>query len=649
VADITRTITLVVKGKDLATGNLKGVGKLLGGLGKVALVAGGALVTGALGAGAAIAKLAIDAAPLENVKAAFEGIATSSGKSADAMLAALKRGSAGMITQETLMKSYNQAAGLVSTTFANQLPDAMKYLGKISASTGQDMGYMLDSLVRGVGRLSPLILDNLQIQVSLAEATERASQMFGVAAEELSKEQQQAGMMAIAMEKLKANTAAMPDVTKSAAAQMAAFKATIADTRAQIGTAFLPILRVVMGVLASVGEKVLPVVTRALDVIAPIVEKVAGAFETFVTGILAGADPIAALTVALYKVFPPEVAQPIIDAIRNVRDGIRAVVDAVAPYIKQAAAWIAENVKLGDVLIALGIAITAVVIPAIWGILGPILAVIGIAAALVAGIALLRKAWVSDFLGIRTALTGAWNRIKPILQTLWEWLKVNIPAAIDVLVAFWTDTLLPAIKAVWAFVEANFIPILKALGNVVGAVLVVAGRVLAGLWQNVLLPALKAAGRWIADTFGPILEKFLGWLNKVTGGIDGVKNALKSVRDWLGRVAEKISSIHLPSWLTPGSPTPLEIGLEGIADAARRLARIEFPQMGSALNAPQFAAAGFANAGAGIFGGAQPAFAGAGGGNIYITIEGNVLDDRTAGKIADQIARVQRLRGIRRY
>jgi hypothetical protein len=77
---------------------------------------------------------------------------------------------------------------------------------------------MLDSLVVGVGRLSPMILDNLGIQVSLADATERAAQMYGVEADALDKGQVQAGMMNVVLEKLAANTASMPDVADSAAA-----------------------------------------------------------------------------------------------------------------------------------------------------------------------------------------------------------------------------------------------------------------------------------------------------------------------------------------------------------------------------------------------------------------------------------------------
>jgi len=656
------------------------VGKVIDGIvgnvqkvGGIALGIGGAGIGAIGGIGAAVGKMAIDAAPVEGLAAAFDGLNESAG---DDMLAALKKGSAGMIANRDLMLSFNQAASLVSLEFAQELPDAMQYLTKVQASTGQDMGFLLDSLVKGVGRLSPMILDNLSIQVSQAEATERAAQMFGVEADQLTKTQLQAGMMNVTLEKLAENTAAMPDVSKSAAAQMAQLKATFQDTKDEVGLAFLPVLSTLMGTLGELAEKFLPMVTQALDYIAPIAATVAAELGMFFDVILnEGVPPLEALQVLLEGFFPPEVAEQIVGGIRSVVEWIGGLVEAVAPYVEMAMQWIGQNVQLSDALIALGIAIASVVLPALWGIISPILVIVGVAIGLIAVITLLRAAWESDFLGIRTALLDAWDQIQPALAELWEWLKinvpaaietlvtfwqetlqpalaelwewlaVNVPAAIETLVAFWEETLLPAIEAVWAFIQADVIPLLEALGEVIGATLVLAGTALAGLWQNVLLPALQTAGTWIRDTLGPILESFLGWLNNVTGGLDGVKSALSTVKDWLGKVADKISSIKLPDWLTPGSPTPFEIGLVGIGDAARRLATIEFPGMAAALSVPQFAAAGM---GAGEMVSA-PRGGPAGGYQITNIFEANsVRSEEDIYRLNEEMDRSMALRGLQR-
>jgi hypothetical protein len=242
-------LRIVIDAQDRASAVFGGIRQSLGGLGDsvrrlgTAALGGLGALTGAAGvAGGAIAKFTIDAAGLEQVRAAFTGIAESAGVSADEMLAALRRSTGGMVTQRDLMLSFNRAAQLISTDFAVRLPEAMGYLSKIAAATGQDMDYMMNSLIVGVGRLSPLILDNLGIQVSLEEATERAAKMFGVKAKQLTKAQQQAGLMAVVMEKLRKNTAAMPDVTETAAAKMAAFRTRLQDTAMEIGGLFAPTL-----------------------------------------------------------------------------------------------------------------------------------------------------------------------------------------------------------------------------------------------------------------------------------------------------------------------------------------------------------------------------------------------------------------------
>lgn len=196
------TIQIIIEAVDKSSGVFKKTGLSLEGLAKAGGIAVASLAAVATGIGAAAYSLAKDAAPVEGIQNAFNGLAADVEGGSGAMLAALKESSLGMIEQTDLMKSYNSAAQLVSKDFANQLPDAMKYLTKVSAATGTDMNYMLDSIVKGVGRLSPMILDNLGIQVDLTMATDRAAEMYGVAADALSKEQIQAGMMNVVLEKL---------------------------------------------------------------------------------------------------------------------------------------------------------------------------------------------------------------------------------------------------------------------------------------------------------------------------------------------------------------------------------------------------------------------------------------------------------------
>jgi hypothetical protein len=270
-----------------------------------AAVAGIGVATGAVaGLAATLGKLAIDAAPVEGISSAFDGLAESAGRGADEMLDALQRGSAGMVSQRDLMLSFNKAAQLVSTDFATQLPEAMGYLSKVAAATGQNMDYLMNSLVTGVGRVSPMILDNLGIQVSLADATARAAAMYGVEEAALTKAQQQAGLMAVVLERLEANTAAMPDTTESAAAKLAQMRARVRDVKDEIGLAFLPTLTTLLGVVGDLADRFLPPLLNIIEELGLKVATGAEAVAEFVGALLDGESPVEALRDLLGDLFP---------------------------------------------------------------------------------------------------------------------------------------------------------------------------------------------------------------------------------------------------------------------------------------------------------------------------------------------------------
>lgn len=393
-----------------------------------------AAVVAVAGLGAALAKITIDAAPVEGIRSAFEGLAESSGRGADEMVAALERGSNGMVAQRDLMLSYNKAASLVSVDFANKLPDAMQYLGKVSAATGQDMGFLLDSLVTGVGRVSPMILDNLGIQVALSDATARASEMFGVEADALTKTQQQAGMMDVVLEKLAATTAAMPDVSESASAKLAQMGARFQNVKDTVGTVFLPILSLVMTMLGQFADTILPPVAAFLqNTLAPAIERVGEVFGHFLWMLDIGMAPITALKIALALLFGPEIAAQVMNIVTQIGAFIAQVQAALAPVL----AWVAENVKLQDVLVVLGAAIASVIVPAILSLVASFLPVIAVFVLGVALVAALRAAWESNFLGIRDVAATVWGFIQTFVPQAIQRVKNVVTNVVTAIQEFW--------------------------------------------------------------------------------------------------------------------------------------------------------------------------------------------------------------------
>lgn len=311
----------------------------------------------------------------------------------------------------------------------------------------------------------------------------------------------------------------------------------------------------------------------------------------------------------------------IVAAIDVVVPGFQNFLNAVTPV----ATFLKDNLQ--PILFGIGTAITVAVVPAMVAATAAFVSAAAPVAALVAAGALLYKGWTDDWGGIQEKTAAAWSFLEPIFTQAVDWLGVEIPKAAQALSDFWDGTLLPAFKTVGSFIENTIFPILsdfakvwlagtiieitaleaiwsnvlwpalKAVGSFIDTVLrpifvalfdvefAIASKIveaLAGLWQKVLWPALQDVGSYINSTiiptfqsigsylnqtFGPALSSITTWLEKVTGGFGGVSGAVQGVVNWLENLATSISNLKLPSWLTPGSPTPWEIALRGIGDA----------------------------------------------------------------------------------
>lgn len=271
-------LDIVLKVTDKASGKLDSIGGKLGGIKGIALAAGAAAAGALAGIGVAAVKLAKDSAAIPGITDAFDSLTQSIEGGSKKMLKALQEGSSGMVANTELMRQFNLANQLVGEDFAKNLPDAMGFLGKVSAATGEDMGFLMDSLIRGVGRLSPLILDNLGIQVDLNQAYEDYANKLGISTSEMSKSQQQAALMEQVMAKLQENTQNMPDVAGSAAQQFAQFSVAIQNAKDQIGVALIPSLLQLVNALVPIIEEYGPKIAEWLAINLPIAIEKTGQF-----------------------------------------------------------------------------------------------------------------------------------------------------------------------------------------------------------------------------------------------------------------------------------------------------------------------------------------------------------------------------------
>lgn len=665
-------IQVTILGKDKFSTAMGGVRKALGGLGGtlktmgVAAVGGLGALTGAAGAaGAALTKLAMDAAPLQGIEAAFRNLAETSGESADKMLAALQEGSAGMVAQRDLMQSYNLATQLVGDTFANTLPEAMQYLTKVSAATGESMDYLMNSLVRGVGRASPLILDNLGIQVDLNEAYEEwakvqgkalsttvdnsqaiqkltgdigaleqevalAEQAFhaenaeliharnfwaegsaelgrfetrvdrarsaleakqGKLAEQrgelaklqaahgkvvsstedltksMSKEDQQAALLAHVMEKLAENTQNMPDITENAATSIAALQAKFQDAKDAIGVAFLPVVTQVLAKLSEVADQAIPYIVDAVETLADVLtgeigweelvppwlmeriqeaiglwDQVAAVLqETLPAAIAQASDAFDTLTATLPEIQTaamgafeglhawfmekwPTVAAVVLTAWEAIKAAIGSAVDVIVgtswPKLKAAFDTLTEvmasfGVSWSDVWDALKQAVEIVII-GIGAILLALVAVVtGVINGIATGLEVGLQGWRVFADGVKAVLDGITQLAIAWYQVISSILEGDIPAAIEGLKAVW--------EGLGTFWKGIFTAIAGLVVTFVGTVLGFIEGLVSGIveWFQNMKDAL-VGGSIVPD----MINAIVGWFAKLPGMILGVMSGL---------------------------------------------------------------------------------------------------------------------------
>jgi len=242
------------------------------------------------------------------------------------------------------------------------------------------------------------------------------------------------------------------------------------------------------------------------------------------------------------------------------------VTETLIPFIQEHA----EALK--GALIGIGAVLAVAGIVALGAALASLVNPIGL---IVAAAALLGAAWAENWGGIREKTQAVWEAVHPVLQTIWEWLKVNVPAALEKLRAFWVETAWPAIQrtvqTVWPVIEGIFsalkdfilntlIPtvtdlytkwttvwwptiqtVLENVWTIISAIFEELGRwindniipwveYLQEVWAESVWPAIQTAVEDVWAVIQPIWEGLLGWLEeKLPPALDGLQSAFETV------------------------------------------------------------------------------------------------------------------------
>lgn len=158
-----RKLQILITAKDQASQTMKGIEGTLKNLEapfkKISQV--GAVGFTALSAG--IGKTVKDAAEFQSVAMSFERLSKDLGASGDEMLAKLNEVSKGTIANKDIMLSVNKAVALGVGNNMEDLAKLMEIARVKGSALGLDTTQAFNDMVTGIGRGSPMILDNLGI------------------------------------------------------------------------------------------------------------------------------------------------------------------------------------------------------------------------------------------------------------------------------------------------------------------------------------------------------------------------------------------------------------------------------------------------------------------------------------------------------
>ncbi|MGH9158196.1 MAG: phage tail tape measure protein [Acidimicrobiales bacterium] len=257
------------------------------------------------------------------------------------------------------------------------------------------------------------------------------------------------------------------------------------------------------------------------------------------------------------------------------------------------------------------------------------------------------------------AIQENWPMIQQTIQEFIDWFVANmVPVIKNVVNAI--GQVLNFLAELWREHGAEFLAVISfywklvmaVIGNVINlivGIVRVGMAILDGDWSQVWETIVDTVERFLnlaLSVVGQNIDTFLAqwktnwelaktivklvW-DKIVQAVSGAWNSIRGFIDKIiGKIGDlilKFTNVKLPKWLTPGSPTPFELGLRGIADAMGQLNAMTFQPIQPRILAP----AG-AGTGAGGGGGVQLTI-----GTLAVTVQGGGGDAESGRRVAQAV------------
>jgi len=562
-------VEIVLGAKEKLSGVLNKATGMLKKLGQVALGLGAGAAVAVGGLAVSLGGLAVDAAGVDQVRQSFDALTASIGETSSAMLADLRSATRNMVSDADLMQSANQLISMGLADSSEQAAGLAEMAVRLGGAMGTDAVTSMNDFALMLANQSIPRLDTFGI--SSSKVRTRIDELMQ-SVQGMTREQ--AFMQAVTEQGAAAMERLGDAGVSGAAVGLAQLKATFENLKTAVGTAFLPALQAILTPLADLAVRYAPQLGAALEALGT-------AISTFIALVQGGIDPLTALRSVLLNALPGEFdgrIQAVMGFFQQLGAIAGVVWQAVQAQAAAAVAWYQANL--------------------------PLIRETG---------QTLADFWQNTLVPL---LDNAWNIITTVAQTATALLGSIITLGMQAINGDWAaawETVQSIGQTVWDAITEIFNNFIEGVLNALGT----NTEAFVALWR-----ANFDMARQIVRAFG----------DRVTGVFDNVGGAIRTAIDWVQRLIDKLLNIQLPDFLTPGSPTPFEIGLRGIANAMKVVNGVGL---------------------AGIVGGGlSPAMAAAGGYgpvSVEVTINADVSGDADVNDLAWRVSEVvaQRLKALR--
>lgn len=246
-----------------------------------------AVIASVIAITAAIVVLGKRGAEVSDIRNAFYSLNAQFGIMADDTLVKLRAGANGTISDFNLMRTANLAlAGSTDAVGQAYLQnfDKILQIAQVQArATGQSTEFLFDSLIRGIKRASPMLIDNTGLIVNETEANKKYAESIGVAVESLTEEQKQLALLQATLEAGDKAIAAAGGVQLTTTMKIQQMAVTLQNTFDRAALAVKPLFDLIVDGLQWVLSVITPIVNFIIDIIGFLSKHIANAIRALVS------------------------------------------------------------------------------------------------------------------------------------------------------------------------------------------------------------------------------------------------------------------------------------------------------------------------------------------------------------------------------